>query len=111
MLEWLDGDLGLPFILWNFSTYEGKKRLTLAQNPQFYEGLPTFQTKCGPKSEIWPAEIPKNYKNTIYVLTNNEHRVVIEFKKDWRSFDNVWKTKDDTLILKSTCSAFPFFPN
>lgn len=103
--EWLDDALGLPFILWYFSTRKLEKRLTLAQNPQFYDVIPTTY---GPSSQIWPAIIPEAYQDIIYVLTNNDRRVVLEFGKNWRSFDNVWRTNDNTLILKGSRSASPF---
>lgn len=97
--EWLDSALGLPFILWYFSSRKLEKRLTLAQNPQFYEGLPEIPTTYGPAFEIWPTE---NYQDTIYVLTNNERRVVLEFGQNWRTFDNIWRINDNTLILKGS---------
>ena len=104
--EWLDSALGLPFILWYFSGRKPEKRLTLAQNPQFYDEFPTTY---GPASQIWPAEIPDKYHDTFYVLTNNERRVVLEFGESWRSFDNIWRTNDNTLILKGSSCLPSFF--
>ena len=108
--EWLDNSstLGLPFILWYFSTRKLEKRLTLAQNPQFYDVLPTTY---GPVYQTSPANIPEDYEDTIYVLTNNGCRVVLEFVgKNWRSFDNVWRTNNNTLILKGSHPAFLLLP-
>ncbi|KAH9984466.1 hypothetical protein BJV77DRAFT_1037504 [Russula vinacea] len=90
-------------ILWNFSHFEDERRLTLAQNPHFYEG-PTFPgpTTCGPASNTWPAE---NYEGTIYVLTNNERRVFLELEQNWRAFDNVWRT-NNSLLFKDFIGKF-----
>jgi len=66
---------GLPDILWNFRHFEGEKCLTLAQNPHFYKGPPTFPTTYGPESNTQPTE---DYQGTIYVLTNDERRVFLE---------------------------------
>lgn len=97
----------LPEILWFFSHYDkNKDRLTLAQNPQFYEGPPTFPTTDGPASETKPTE---DYKDTVYVLTNNERRVFLDLGKNRRIFDNIWRTENNTLIFKGLCSAFLFF--
>ena len=81
-------------ILWNFSHYKDEKRLTLAQNPQFYED--TFPTTYGPAFNTRPTE---NCRDTIYVLTNNERRVFLELGKNKRTFDNVWRT-NNILIFK-----------
>lgn len=96
----------LPDILWFFSHYKNESRLTLAQNPQFYEGPPAFPTTYGPASNTRPTE---EYKDTIYVLTNNERRVFLDLGKDRRVFDNIWRTDNNTLIFKGWCSAFLFF--
>ena len=108
MSEVVNETLKLPYILWNFSNYGDGKRLTLADNPQFYRDLPASSTTYGPTSKILPVVIPENYPNTIYVLTNNEHRVVLEFGHNWRTFDNVWRTNNNTLILKSSYLVFLF---
>jgi hypothetical protein len=89
-------ELPVADILWNFSHYKDKKRLTLAQNPQFYEG--TFPTTYGPAFITRPTE---KYWDTIYVLTNNERRVFLELGKNRRTFDNVWRT-NDILIFKGS---------
>ena len=107
----------LSDILWVFSHYvpppkkpkdpEGKRYLTLAQNPHFYDGPPIFPTTCVDTFETQPT---KDYQGTICVLTNNEHRVFLELdKKRRRTFDGVWKT-NDILILKGSCPTFIFFP-
>jgi hypothetical protein len=97
---------GLPDILWYFSLFEDERRLTLAQNPHFYEGPPTFPTTYGPAYRTQPTE---EYQDTVYVLTNNERRVFLELGQNRRTFDNVWRT-NDALIFKGSCAAFLFLP-
>jgi hypothetical protein len=106
VLEALISTSGLPNILWYFSHFEDERRLTLAQNPHFYEGPPTFPTTYGPACRTRPTE---GYQGTIYyVLTNNERRVFLELGQNQRTFDNVWRT-NNTLIFKGSCAAFLFF--
>lgn len=96
----------LCYILWFFSHYDdAEKRLTLAKNPQFYGG--DHPKTYGRDSEIQPTE---NYKDTIYVLTNNERRVFLELGKNLQIFDNVWK-RNNALIFKGLCPSFLFCPN
>jgi len=89
-------ELPVQDILWNFSHYKGedKRRLTLAQNPQFYEGI--FPTAYEPAFNTRPTE---NCLDTIYVLTNNERRVFLELGNNKRTYDNVWRT-NNILIFK-----------
>jgi hypothetical protein len=86
----------VPEILWNFSHFEGEKRLTLAQNPHFYEDLPTSPGAYGGRFSSRPTE---RYEGTIYVLTNNSGRVFLEFGSRPRAFDNTWTT-NDTLVFR-----------
>lgn len=113
VLELVNDTLKLPYILWNFVNYNGIERLTLADNPQFYGDLPASLTEYQSTCNILPVDIPGNFPDTnrmIHVLTNNANRVVLDHGKNWRTFDNVWRANDNTLILKSSCLAFPLFP-
>ena len=97
-----DSEPKLPYIFWFFSheDYDSKKRLTLAENPQFYEGPHPLTYEL--TSEISPTE---NYEDTIYVLTNDKRLVFLELGplgKDVQVFDNVWNT-DNGLIFKGLC--------
>ena len=94
----------VPDILWNFSHFDGEKRLTLAQNPHFYKNLPTNPTTYWAEFKIRPTD---DYRDTVFVLTNNERRVFLEVGEKLRTFDNVWKTSD-ALILKGLCPVFLF---
>jgi hypothetical protein len=102
--------LGLPIILWYFSHLKGKKRLTLSQNPHFYEGLPESPTEYEPHFYTRPTNCQES-KGTIYILTNNERRVILELEQKRRTFDNVWRMKNtNTLLFKGSSPAFLFLP-
>jgi hypothetical protein len=90
------GDSVLNEILWNFSHYKDAERLSLAQNPRFYVGLPTSPDGYHATFNWKPTE---RYEGTIYVLTNNSHHVFFEFGGSLRAFDNVWNT-NDVLIFR-----------
>lgn len=107
MLEALSSTSDLSDILWNFSHFEDDRRLTLAQNPQFYGGT-TFPTIYMPAFIAQPVEEYQNL-NMIYVLTNSERRVFLDLGQNRRIFDNVWKM-NNTLIFKGSCPAFLFLP-
>ena len=110
----LNGTSKLPDILWIFSHFppekpedsRNKRRLTLAQNPQFYGGFSISSTARLDTLKIRPTE---DYQDTIYVLTNSERRVFLELGEKRRTFDNVWRM-NDTLIFKGSCPAIIFFP-
>ena len=96
----------LPEILWNFSHFKDKGRLTLAQTPHFYGDLPrspeaykgTFKRNC----------IENRLPDKIFVPTNKSRRVYFNFTGNWRVFD-VWKAKS-TLIFKGLSLSLLIFP-
>jgi len=100
--EELNNDSKLQEILWNFIRLKPTERLTLSQNPHFYNNLPTppnanwgeFDSKA--TEENWHT----NHTQPIYVLTNTPCRVFLELGRNPRAFDNVWNT-NQTLIFKS----------
>jgi len=86
-------------------------RLTLSQNPHFYDDLPTpLNDKWGEFTADATEENLHNYNptNPICVLTNIPGRVFLELCRDPRAFDNVWD-KNGTLIFKSNCLSFRCF--
>jgi hypothetical protein len=92
--EALSNDSGtsvLPEILWNFSHFEGDKRLTLSQNSHFYIDLPPSPDAYGSTFRSQPTE---RYEGRIYVLTNDSGRVFFEFGGSSRVFDIVWATNN-----------------
>ena len=109
--EELNDDSKLEEILWNFSRYyPPERRLTLSQNPHFYDHLPTSSTANW--KELYAKATQENWHTyhpePICVLTNAPSRVFLELcHKAW-TFDNVWSA-NGTLIFKSKCLAFVFF--
>jgi hypothetical protein len=95
-------------ILWNFRRPEHKKgRLTLKQNPHFYEVLPTSPERYGGGFEMMPTD--KYLHGKIDVLTDNSGqagRVFLKTAKKTRAFGNAWDLKN-AIIFKG--SWLPFF--
>jgi len=91
-------------ILWNFSCFpDSKKRLTLGQNPHFYELLPTLPWKYGDKFRAKPIE--DFLREKISVLTDNPAgRVYLEIAQKTWVFGNVCVPKDAIIFKGSTLS-------
>lgn len=93
-------------VLWNFSHFKGEKRLTLKQNPHFYDVLPTSVENYGVDFEIYPIGDLKYEKPAkINVLTDKlglTGRVFLETAKKTRAFGNVWVPKK-AIIFKGAC--------
>ena len=105
-------------VLWNFSRYQGNKRLTLKQNPHFYKDLPgkyedDFQTdpieqfldaledsKGGSLNRDRPKPRPK-----ITVLTDRQGRIYLESGQSSRAFGNVW-CPQKAIIFKGLSLSF-----
>jgi hypothetical protein len=100
-LEELCRSSNLNEILWNFGRVKnGKGRLTLKQNPHFYNVLPRSPEKYGDKFLMEPIET--YLQKEISVLTDNlgqAGRVFLKTDKKTRAFGNVWIPKD-TIIFK-----------
>lgn len=94
----------LPEILWYFSHFPDEKRLSLAQNPQFYGILPTSPAAYVGGFSSSPTEF---YQGTINVLTNSSRRIFLECDPYPRIFDNVWAI-NGILIFRGLCVVFPF---
>ena len=97
-------------ILWNFSRFKDERRLTLKQNPHFYEVLPTSPKDYGDKFRTRPTETYLE-KGRISVLTDKlgqAGRVFLKTAKTTRAFGNVWDLKD-AIIFKGSWHFFcPF---
>ncbi|KAI0251685.1 hypothetical protein BJV78DRAFT_417870 [Lactifluus subvellereus] len=92
----------LQEIFWNFSRMKDeKKRLTLKQNPHFYEDLPASQEAYGHQFQTNPmkdfVQAPK-----IYVLTDKPGRVYLETEQNTRAFGNFW-VPNGAIIFKDVC--------
>jgi hypothetical protein len=115
--------VNLNEVLWNFSRLPGEKRVTLKQNPHFYEMLPTSAEEYHDEFQFDPIELetdrsnPTDYKTKaeaerIAVLTDKlgpAGRVYLEIdKKNPRVFGNVWAPKK-AIIFKGSSLCYPFF--
>jgi hypothetical protein len=94
-------------ILWNFSRCPGGHRVTLAKNPHFYSPDRLHITSPNGYHDgfiTYPVEECHIFQDVddIYVLTNKPSRIYLEFGKESRAFDNVWKT-NGIFIFKSIC--------
>ena len=97
---------GLKEALWNFSRYKDGRRLTLKQNPHFYEVLPTSPDKYGGRFRRDPIETFDSKE--IDVLTDHWGlRVFLETPKETRAFSSVWVPKA-AIIFKGSCLLVPF---
>jgi hypothetical protein len=109
--EVLNNNSKLEEILWNFSRFPRKSRLTLLENPHFYNDLPASsdvnwgEFNANATQENWHGSSCDT--KPICVLTNTPGRVFLELCRKPRAFDNVWNA-NDTLIFKSKCLAFRF---
>ena len=99
----------LPEILWNFSHFGDKERLTLAQNPHFYRNLPQSPPAYGRTFKGNCIDSGTSLPNKIFVSTNhNSRRVYFNFPGNLRVFD-VWKTQS-ALIFKGLSFALLILP-
>ena len=87
--EMLGRETKLEEILWNFSRLKDKKRITLKQNPRFYDGLPKTKSKYSDDFEKEPIEDFWN-ATEIWVLTDDRSPVFLETEKKKRAFGNFW---------------------
>ncbi|KAH9016378.1 hypothetical protein EDB83DRAFT_2556335, partial [Lactarius deliciosus] len=94
----------LSDILWNFSRFRGRARITLEQNPHFYStgSLPTDKSGYMPWFKFSPIkDFGKQWSQlqTIYVLVDRPGSVYLQTKQMNRGFGNVWMI-NDFLIFK-----------
>ena len=114
----------LSEVLWNFSRYKGKERLTLKQNPHFYKDLPgkyeadfqsdpieQFLDALGDfKGDSLDRDRPKpKPKPKISVLVDRQGRIYLESAQGSRAFGNVW-CPQKAIIFKGSSPAFLTFP-
>ena len=102
----------LSEVLWIFSRFEDERRLTLKQNPHFYEVLPTSPEKYGGTFRVNPIETFQHQK--ISVLIDNPGptgQVFLETEKGTRAFGNAWVPKDVIVFKGSFPFMFFFLPS
>jgi hypothetical protein len=109
--EVLRNDAKLQEVLWNFIRFDPNRRLTLSQNPHFYNHLPASSSGNWGKLDAKATE--ENWHThhavPICVLTNSTGRVFLELGPIPRAYDNVWDM-NDTFIFKGQYFAFIFVP-
>ena len=96
-------------VLWNFSRFKDERRLTLKDNPHFYEKLPTSAEKYGGQFRTKP--VVTFLQGKISVLTDNPRltgRLFLETAKEKRVFSNVWVPKEAIIFKGSYLSVFRF---
>ena len=88
-------------IIWNFSRYQERARLTLEQNPHFYSRLPEDESaytpvfKCQPLRDFSTSLKPND---TVYVLVDRPSHVFLETVTEKRSFGNIWMLNGSTIF-------------
>jgi hypothetical protein len=96
-------------IMWNFSLFKDERRLTLKDNPHFYENLPVSAGEYEGRFRADPIETFHHDK--ISVLTDNPGltgRVFLETAKEKRAFGNVWVPREAIIFKGSYHSCIPF---
>jgi hypothetical protein len=108
ILEVLSQTSGTKEIMWNFSLFKDERRLTVKDNPHFYEKLPTSAEKYEGQFRTDPIETFHHDK--ISVLTDNPRltgRVFLETAEEKRAFGNVWVPKEAIIFKGSYRSCIP----
>jgi hypothetical protein len=92
--EELSASPSLPEILWNFSRYKDRARITLEQNPNFYLRCPADESAYTPTFQRHPLRDPGGaleHSDTVYVLFDRPGRVFLDIEPTrLRIFGNVW---------------------
>ena len=91
--EVLSANPSFPEILWNFSRYTGRARITLEQNPHFYSRCAADDSTYTPIFQRRPLQdlsgaLENN--DTVYVLFDRPCRVFLDTELESRIFGNVW---------------------
>ncbi|KAH8988310.1 hypothetical protein EDB86DRAFT_3081698 [Lactarius hatsudake] len=89
----LSSDPSFPEILWNFSRYNDRARITLEQNPHFYLHCPADESAYSPTFQRRPLQDPSgalDHNGIVYVLFDRPGRVFLTTEHKLRIFGNVW---------------------
>lgn len=111
MLVVLSNNPSIQEILWSFSRSSDEKirnRLTLVDNPHFYEELPTLPEAYGDDVKIDPTEDFRHARK-FYVLTDKPEPVYIMTDQVLRCFGNFW-CPQNAIIFKGLGIFFISFP-
>ena len=91
--EELSTGSSLPEILWNFSRYKDRARITLEQNPHFYLRCPADESTYTATLRRHPLQDTSGaleHNDTLYVLFDRPGRVFLETERNPRIFGNIW---------------------
>ena len=98
-------------ILWNFSRIKDERRLTLKENPHFYEALPTLPESYRNNFLMEPIEVAflePIKRKSISVLVDKSGkeggRVFLKITKA-RAFENAWDLKN-AIVFKGSMFSF-----
>ena len=106
--EVLGDNPSLQEILWNFNRFkDGKKHLTLRENPHFYPKLPTLSDSYGSSFRLNHTE-DFRYANEFYVLTDRPGPVSVLADGVMNNFGNFW-CPENAIIFKGLSILFFFF--
>ncbi len=96
-------------ILWNFSRYRDRARITLEQNPHFYLSCPADESAYTPMFRRYPLQDPSRaleHNDTVYVLFDGPGRVFLDTERKLRIFPNVWSL-NGSLIFRGSHHVSP----
>ncbi|KAH9979611.1 hypothetical protein BGW80DRAFT_1455296 [Lactifluus volemus] len=87
-------------VLWNFSRFKDKRRVSLKHNPHFYKDLPRSPEAYGTRFQ---ADSIHDFEDVdkVYVLTDTTRRVYLETPQKTRSFGNFW-VLNGTILFKGS---------
>ena len=106
--EELSARLCLAEILWNFSRYEDRARITLEQNPHFYLRCPADENVYSPTFQRYPLQDLRGAledDDTVYVLFDRPGSVFLTNEHNSVIFGNIWSL-NDSLIFRGLCGVF-----
>jgi hypothetical protein len=114
MPEVLSHKSNLPEVLWNFSRFRGDGRLTLKQNPHFYQllDIPITPEQYDGEFRVYPIDDFQQHAR-IWVITDMPGQIYLGTPQHTRAFGNAWRVlHDHAIILKGSSMKFPFlFPS
>ena len=95
--ELLSDSSSIQEILWNFCRFKDEnQRLTLKENPHFYEDLPFSRAARG-SAKIGPTNDFRR-SNKFYVLTDKQELVHIMTDEVSQSFGNFWFSQNGIIF-------------
>ncbi|KAH9062548.1 hypothetical protein EDB83DRAFT_2552038 [Lactarius deliciosus] len=95
----------LAEILWNFSRYKDRGRITLEQNPHFYLRCPANEGAYTPTFRRHPLQESSGaleHNDTVYILFDRPSRVFLDTEHKSRIFGNVWLLNGSLIFRDSS---------